>query len=356
MWILYRYIGSQLLKLIIQISLILTGILSLGGVFQRSDLWVNTELNFGVFLQFVLASFPFLISYSLPWAVLLGTVLVYYRLTINHELTNWKMAGISLYRLSLPAWVIGLLFSIISFYFNTEINPRAKASYKKIINQQKQISPNRVVAFLINSPQLKLFINHYENEKIYGFHMVQDTSAGEVYLYSKEAIPRINDKTYKVNFTLKDAFFEEVTENEIKINQTTKLSSISVSLHNPDKTYRSFKGRTSKQIRKSLSTDFLVPSQTYQAEQILSHRNSISFACLIFSFVASPLGVKHSRKQRNGQFLMISLGLQVLYLGSFTSLENFEISSRLLQVFLFCLPNLILVIYGFYLHKKRRFN
>ena len=51
-------------------------------------------------------------------ALLLGTVFTMSTLQKNNELSAIKAAGISVKRISIPLLILGILFSIFSFYYD----------------------------------------------------------------------------------------------------------------------------------------------------------------------------------------------------------------------------------------------
>ena len=81
----------------------------------------GTELYY-LFLYFVY-KLPAIIYQVLPFAILLSSIVTITLLGRNNELTAIKSCGISLYRLSVPLLMLGLLFSFFSFLGNEFLLP-----------------------------------------------------------------------------------------------------------------------------------------------------------------------------------------------------------------------------------------
>lgn len=84
---------------------------------------------------------PAIIYQVLPFVILLSSILTLTIFARNNELTAIKSCGISLYRLSLPLLMLGLLFSLLSFMGNEFILPYTNHQADQIlrVNIKKRI-------------------------------------------------------------------------------------------------------------------------------------------------------------------------------------------------------------------------
>ena len=98
-----RYIGRQVLVGTLFAILLLSTILVMGSLFQNIRMLI-VELGAppAIIGEFVLAAIPFSLIYTIPWAFLSAVLLVFGRLSSDNELTGFRVAGMSLSRLSVP--------------------------------------------------------------------------------------------------------------------------------------------------------------------------------------------------------------------------------------------------------------
>ena len=79
-------------------------------------------------LHVLVLQLPGLMVYALPMAMLLGTLLTYSKLSSGNELIALRSVGIPTKRYVLPAVVLGLFFSVVSFMVSDLVVPRSNHS------------------------------------------------------------------------------------------------------------------------------------------------------------------------------------------------------------------------------------
>ena len=62
-----------------------------------------------------------------------------------HEITSFRVAGLSLVRLSAPVFVIGALLSVLSLWLNVTFVPQSKASTRQLIYDQAARDPGSLL-------------------------------------------------------------------------------------------------------------------------------------------------------------------------------------------------------------------
>ena len=143
MKILDRYILKEFLKFfgITGISLIVLFLIV--DFFEKIRMFLSNQAAATQMASYFIFSIPMIISYMLPPAVLLATLLTYSSLSKFSEITAMKANGISLYRVSIPPLIFAVLISVFSFFFNELITPAAvqKTEHIVIVEVQKQKTP-----------------------------------------------------------------------------------------------------------------------------------------------------------------------------------------------------------------------
>jgi lipopolysaccharide export system permease protein len=121
---LHRYVVREYLKILSLSlsSLILIYIIVL--FFQRVNLFVKYQAPFYLIFEYLLYKIPEVtFQWTLPYGVLLATLLTLGILSRNSEITAMKAGGVSLYRIVLPLLLLALLISLISFIGNESLVP-----------------------------------------------------------------------------------------------------------------------------------------------------------------------------------------------------------------------------------------
>jgi lipopolysaccharide export LptBFGC system permease protein LptF len=108
---LFWYILRDLLRTFLLTSGVLAGILSFGGVLVQI---MKVGINGWQVTQMLTYLLPAMQTYSLSFAALFATTMVYGRLSADNELTACRATGISYISLAMPAVVMGLVLAIAS--------------------------------------------------------------------------------------------------------------------------------------------------------------------------------------------------------------------------------------------------
>lgn len=121
MRILTRYVLGEVLKTFSLALTVLTGIILL--VFSFQALHKFNLLDFGFLLRILPSMAVGALALTLPFALLVGTVLTLGRLSADNEITALKACGVHPGRLIGPILVLGLGFSGVGFYLNDQVVP-----------------------------------------------------------------------------------------------------------------------------------------------------------------------------------------------------------------------------------------
>src|SRR5438309_2669298 len=92
----------------------------------------RTQASWGMLLEMAALKLPHTAQDVMPFAILFGTMLAFWRLTRNHELVVARAAGVSVWQFLTPAMLVAMLVGIIAV---TVFNPAAslmEAAYEKL--------------------------------------------------------------------------------------------------------------------------------------------------------------------------------------------------------------------------------
>jgi len=121
-----RWLGSELMgPLLFGIAAFTAVSLSVGVVFELVRQVAESGLPLLSAFQVLMLRLPGFLVLAFPMATLMATLLAYSRLSGSSELTALRSVGVSTRRMVLPALVLALLMSVLTFVFNDLVVPQA---------------------------------------------------------------------------------------------------------------------------------------------------------------------------------------------------------------------------------------
>ena len=119
-----RWIVFELLTpLIFAVAAFTVVSISIGVMFDLVRQIVEVGLPITVALRILIYKLPSFVVISFPMAMLLSTLLAYGRLSENSELKALKSLGVSSLRIIIPALILGIFMTYMTFIFNNNIVP-----------------------------------------------------------------------------------------------------------------------------------------------------------------------------------------------------------------------------------------
>jgi lipopolysaccharide export system permease protein len=121
-----RYVIAQMSAPLIFGVVLFTAIgAAIGIVFELVRLMTDSGLAIAPALKIFAFSLPTFIALAFPMSTLLTTLMVYSDFSRNSELVALKSCGVSAYRLAIPAILVGLLMTGLTFAFNEIVVPQS---------------------------------------------------------------------------------------------------------------------------------------------------------------------------------------------------------------------------------------
>ncbi len=140
--VLHRYVIREYLKIF---SLSLSSLLLIYVIvlfFQKVELFVKYNAPFYLIFLYLLYKIPEVIfQWTLPYGVLLATLLTLGTLSRHSEITAMKAGGVSLYRITFPLFFIVLFISLCSFLGNEYLVPLTNHKTRYLLSVQLRKEP-----------------------------------------------------------------------------------------------------------------------------------------------------------------------------------------------------------------------
>jgi len=347
--------------------LVLVLVLVLGNLFKKiQPLLVEHKAPLSMLVRFVISVVPMSLMYTLPWGFLSAVLVVFGRMSAHQEITSFRVAGVSLVRLSLPVFVIGALLSLVSLWLNINVVPNAKASSKQLLYEQASRDPDSLLkpgaasgSFRSDkNEEQKVLIEGKEGEWVKGFHFYQlpaTESEDRVYVYASRAALSIDRDKSQLRVKLEDAYFEtHKASGGVDMVFADQAEPLLIDLKNTQSKEKKVSGMTNAEIRAHLNSgENLTEKNRIKLKAALIKRYSFSMACLAFAFIAVPLGLGARRKDTS-RGLVISLIIGTIYFVMSIVAEEFKsVEGATLMLWA---PNICCVVIGLILFQRAKFK
>jgi len=348
-YILKEFFHSFLLSIVV-----FTFVLLVGNIITLANLVINKGVDALSVLKLFLYLVPWLLSFTLPMAVLTAVILTFGRFSSDGELTAMKASGVGLYRISFPILILAAVFSFIAFFLNDQASPNASFASRKVI---KEIGIRRPTAYLEEGTFIRGFENYvifiYEikgnvlkNIRIYQpqegratrtivaergeINTIPEKNMIELKLYngtSEEPSPTDPDSFYKLNF--KNYY---MTLDLSKLLKKEKIQK---------KAREMTTNELNQEIKKSVS-DKIDPTLLYVE---IHKKINMSVASFVLVLAGIPLGIRAHRSEKAIGFGM-SLALFALYWGLLLAGIALSLKGALPPAVGVSLPNVVFFVFG----------
>lgn len=360
MKILDRYIARQLLGVTILGVMSLSALLLLGNLFKElRPLLVDSGAPFSIVMEFIFQVIPFSLMFSIPWGFLTAVLLVYGRLASDNELTAMRMAGMSLWRLSAPAIVIGIALSGLCYWINIDVAPRAKQAISELLIKAASINPKGLLRegqAITKFDNQEIYIDKVTDDVIYGMHIYQkaDDKSPAIAMHAERVTLDFSPEDKKLNLHLFNTLI--TTQEKDGISRCIIMDEMPWSISTDRRAARRIKANrfTNQEIREALNTPgYLDEKQAREFATELPRRASFSMACIVFALIGVPLAINTRRKDTSTGFAMGIL-IASLYFVALIFADLSRKSGTMLPYILLWLPNVITIAVALYLHNKAR--
>ena len=326
MKVLDRYMARQLATATFMAVAVLSVVLVLGNLFKQIfDLLVNRNAPYEFLLTFVSYILTFSMTFTLPWGFLTAVLLVFGRMSAEHELTALRSSGVSMGRICATTFGLALCCVGICLWINLDFAPRKQAAFKEAIYDLAVQRPlamfdtDRVIDVF---PGLKIYIERNDGQQLHNLlvYEVGPDSEPQKVIFARRGRIHPDPANHRLLLDIFDARFEQRDagdpQNFSRIRQgiTLTKSTLPISLEELYARYKKNRTLTSltlsdmvSRLRSGASSDGVTPLASTELSEYrveINRRFSLSLACLAFGLVAVPLAVGAQRRETAVGFLL----------------------------------------------------
>jgi lipopolysaccharide export system permease protein len=315
---LHLYLARQMLATLGMTAFVFTFLLLLGNVLKQIlHLLVNRQLTLGVACHGVVLLIPYVLAFALPIGMLTAALLVFGRFSADQELTAARASGISLISLISPVLLLSVAVSGLCAWLNFDIAPACRVAYLKLIFQASAREPSDVLRSgeSVQLGDSTILCGKKDGTNLFDVKVAQFTPSSEKWvegptgdLQSDSAHQRIILTIHSVDswaytqetgwvpqLTTGDATFPIAVDSEAQSMLTVGISDMTFrqlrdQLKDLDRTAGT--APATPQAVKQLIVDARTPVLVYMHRMV-----AFSFACIGFTLVGIPLGIRAHRRE-----------------------------------------------------------
>jgi lipopolysaccharide export system permease protein len=320
----FSYVLKEISQIFLIGLLVFMIILLMDKVFRLIELIVTRGASLVFILRLLMYITPSFLVFTVPMALLLGTLLTFGRLSSDNEITAFKASGVSLYQLFRPV----LMFSVAASLFTTSLvfyglpwgNRGFMATLYAIAQTKADVQIQERV-FNDDFENLVVYVDKVpiEGQKMEGILIYDERDQGKFNtIFAKEALlfndPKSRDLVLKLvkgeihRTEQKTDTYQRIQFDayDLKLELSKTFAAIGRKLKEHEMSIDEIKARIEKMRQEGKNPAPL------QVE--LHKRYALPFACVVFGLIGVPLGIQPRRSGRSHGFvfsIMILLGYYV---------------------------------------------
>ena len=364
---LHFYLLRQVLSALGMTVAVFTGLLLVGNVLREIlSLLVNQHVPLAGVIKAMAMLVPYALVFALPMGMLTATLLVFGRLSADHELTAVRASGVSLLSLVAPVLWLGLAASALAALINLEVAPRCRVGYKELLYELGVARPTSFLVenrYLTDIPGWTIYIGRRRSDTEFEQVLLYETRNDQLVrrVQARRASVTVDATERAIQFRLFDAevftraivFGAELSPAAPETNQVAAAESdwsmvffgetslpLKFSSAHPMDSRPKISEMTFTQLLAELAENQRRGIDPTPVMVHLHRQVSFSFACLGFTMVGIPLGIRGHRRETSFG-IAAGLVLTVVYYSFIILGQSWETRPHLLPHLIVWIPNFL---------------
>lgn len=360
---LHAYIFREVFVTLVMTVLVFTSILLLGTVLKEVVvLLVAGTLTLTDVLKALLLLIPYVWAYVLPMSMLTAALLTFGRLSADQEITAARASGISLVSLISPVLLLGVAMSIVSAWFTLQVSPACREAYRDMLHRIATERPlsllaeDRYVTIERKEGDFVVYVGKIAGSNLHDVLLYQLGTNGAVqtYLHSGHGQVLLDPASNSLMLRLSEPVggrFEGGKLQPMPIGGEWTSTPISLAAARAQAREPRIGGMTFGQLRAKIAQLKAARMDATPALVELNQRMSLAFACVAFTVVGIPLGIRAHRRETSFGLAMAMLLMLVFY-GFFIVGYSLKAEPEKVPQLIVWVPNFILFAVGIPLLRR----
>ena len=369
-----KWLIAQLVPpLIFSISAFTVVSLSIGVMFDLIRKIVEFGFPFSLALKILILKLPGFLVLSFPMSVLLSTLLTYGKLSSNSELLALRSLGIKTSRFIVPALIVSIIMTCLTFFFNNSLvpysNKLAEISIRDGLGKSTTIETGNDVFFpgygsLIdpktNKPSEKntyltqiFFSRVVQNKIMKNVTLLDFSRIGSKQVLSAESASFDNDNSRWIFKNGKIVYFSSDAQTSI-VNFSTYFYPLG---DGPLKVSEIQKDANDMTVAEAIAAKNIYENsgnikESRKMKVRIQEKFTLPCACLVFGLIGSSLGSKSNLRSSRSQGFGLSVILILIYYIMSFLFSSLGVKGLLTPIFAAWLPVFISLGGGIYFLRR----
>jgi len=349
-------------------------VLLMGNVIRDvAELVAGGKLGVGVFFKLIGLLIPYVAAYALPLGVLTGTLMALGRLSSNREITAMKSAGVGLYQIASPVFLVAFLGMLAGVLVNLHFAPQSRVAYKQLMANAITENPVGFIEekrFIDEFPGYVIYLGGREGDTMQDFWIweLDERKRVKRFLRAAEGTLDYDEPANQLVLTLRDGIAEQRSEEDPEALSTEPVKSLffgelPLALPLDDVFGREGKRRTrtkemtyaqlmQERAKRMVAEEGSGLSEDRLEVQMHLQKNfAMAFSIFSLAVFGVPLAIQAGRKETYAN-LGIALVIAMTYYFLMIVVSWMEDHPALRPDLLIWLPNIIFQATGFYLMQR----
>ncbi|MFP4259658.1 MAG: LptF/LptG family permease [Opitutales bacterium] len=230
--LLHRHILKEILvATFLALGLFVFVLLMGNAIRDIAELVAAGKLGPVVFLKLIGLLVPYVGAYALPLGMLTGTLIALGRLSSQRELTAMKAAGVSLYQVAAPVFLIAFAGMVVGVLVNLHFAPQSRLAYKNLLANAVTENPVSFIEekrFIDEFPGYVLYMGEREGQTMKDFWIweLDEERRVKLFLRAAEGGLSFDESENRLVLTLRDGTAEQRSEVDPEALGTEPMRSL----------------------------------------------------------------------------------------------------------------------------------
>jgi lipopolysaccharide export system permease protein len=348
-----RLIDRHIIRELVPLTLIALGVAS--GVFFLDKLpWMTSlvlqnRLDLGMSWRLLCYTLPTVSGLTLPIGFLMGCTLIFHRMSADSELVVLRAAGISVYRLLVPFFMVAMLACVLSAFALMYVSPWGYQGLQKLIfdiARDRAYYHLRPQAFNDAFKGLVFYVEriHPQVQRFEGIFVADNRSQVTQVITAEQGELFVHPEALQVVLRLTHGIIHRyVPANAryhlVRFRQYDVVLDLDTRLARQSTGSAGVREMFPHQLRAEIARREALGEDTKTLRLFWHKLFALSFACIIFAGLGPALGATRTRSGRSAGYLLSIAGIFVYYI-LLSASDALGEDSRLPPVLAAWLPNL----------------
>ena len=320
--------------------------------------FVSQGIPASVFGKFMLYILPIILTFTVPWAVMVAVMLVFGRLSADNEITAMRACGVSILQIVSPILLITFLLTGLCLYLQMEIGPpllgksRSMMSLAAAQQPLALFEPGRPLSYKDGNNEVVICVDDKKGNEITGVIFCKTDAKGRILqkINAEHGVIKVHEQKQELTITLDNCLLTDHSGNadqgaERAYSETFEFSFNYGKEANADKISTKAKYMTQRDLMAEIRRFKALNKDTTELEVELNQRIAFALSPIAFLLLGMPLAIRTSRRETS-----IGLFISVILAGTFflsiILCESFVKFPNIYPQYLLWLPNIIFQLLG----------